>query len=54
MNIESVARLCFAARPLLWALAILLVLFFAYLWFGRSILGAVGSGGSAAASDPAA
>lgn len=49
MNIESVARLCFAARPVLWALAIILVLYFAYLWFGRSILGAAGSSGNSAA-----
>ncbi len=51
MNIESVARFCFAARPLLWALAIILVLFCAYLWFGRLILGAVGGGGNSAAPD---
>jgi hypothetical protein len=37
----------------LWALAIILVLYFAYLWFGRSISGAVGSGRNSAAPDMA-
>lgn len=54
MNVESVARLCFAARPVLWALAIILVLYFAYLWFGRSILGAVAHDGSSVSPGAAA
>jgi hypothetical protein len=29
MTVEELARLCFAARPLLWAVAIIVVLFFA-------------------------
>jgi len=54
MAIEELARLCFAARPLLWALAILLVLYFAYRWFGGSISGSSTNSANSIAPDPAA
>lgn len=51
MNLESLARLCFAVRPLLWALAIILVLYFAYRWFAGSVLGAAANSANSATTD---
>lgn len=40
MTGEELAKLCFAAQPLLWAIAIIAVLIVAYfLWKGFSAIG---------------